>query len=416
MTNDQLSPQLKRLGTAQDRILSVGQAARAHAAEERLLSELARRRKPRTWLRVAAPSLALAGLALVLWLRHPAPEQTRLAAFAANGSRVAAGSTLRAPANASLPLAFSEGSLVMLQPQASAQLVSLQSQSVDLRLNSGGGRMHITPGQGVAWRFHAGPFVVNVTGTAFDLQWRPEQQQFEIALHEGSVVVNGPLIEGSRRVSHGESLQVDLMAGVSTFQDHAVPPARETAPPATRRREPSHHSVRKSAASTPHDAPAAPALPSWSRLAEAGQFQASIEAAEAQGLTSLCNTLAPTGLLQLADTARAAKQENTAASVYTCLRRRFARSNQAALAAYMLGRIASEIHHNPPQAAKWFQTYLNEQPAGPLAETALGRLMETHQQQGHVQAARQEAQRYLQRHPQGPHAALARSLLSEQAP
>ncbi len=410
--NDRLSPQLQRLATAQDRTLVVDQDARAHAAEERLLSTLARRSERTTWRWVAVPSFALAGMALLFWLRNPDP--TRLEAFVADGSRVAIGTTLQAPANTSLPLNFSEGSFVQLQAQASVQLLELQTRSVDMRLNSGASRMRITPAQGIAWRFHAGPFVVNVTGTAFDLHWRPEQQQFEIALSEGSVVVDGPLIEGSRRVSRGESLRVDLLAGISTFQDHAVRTAPKPEAPEIQRREPLLHSVRKSTA-VPHEAPAEGAVPTWNSLAEAGQFRAALSAAEAQGMKSLCNTLGAPALLQLADTARAAEQESTAASVYTCLRRRFARSEQAALAAYMLGRIASEIHHNPPRAAKWFQTYLKEQPAGPLAETALGRFMEAQQQQGQFQSARQSAQRYLQRHPNGPHAAMARSL-SGQAP
>ena len=64
------------------------------------------------------------------------------------------------------------------------------------------------------------------------------------------------------------------------------------------------------------------------------------------------------------------------------------------------------------EAARWFRTYLGEQPRGPFAREALGRLMESEQRSGQVAQAKETARRYLERYPSGPHAHLAQRLVS----
>jgi outer membrane protein assembly factor BamD (BamD/ComL family) len=86
---------------------------------------------------------------------------------------------------------------------------------------------------------------------------------------------------------------------------------------------------------------------------------------------------------------------------------------RAAVAAYGLGRIAFDQEHAYAQAARWFAAYLNEQPVGPLAREASGRLMEAKQRSGDLAGARSSAQRYLREYPDGPQAALAQELLGQ---
>jgi TolA-binding protein len=89
----------------------------------------------------------------------------------------------------------------------------------------------------------------------------------------------------------------------------------------------------------------------------------------------------------------------------TC-RERFPGTADAAQAAFLLGRSAA-----PAVAARWFDEYLREAPGGPFAREAAGRLVESHSRAGNHAAARQAASVYLQRYPNGPHAAFARSII-----
>jgi hypothetical protein len=108
-------------------------------------------------------------------------------------------------------------------------------------------------------------------------------------------------------------------------------------------------------------------------------------------------------LLLLGDTARLTGHTDHAQHAYLALRRRFAGSTAATQAAFHLGRLSS--------ADRWFETYLVEQPNGPLAEAALGRLLESGVQRGGVAGARARAKTYLERYPAGAHAQKARDIL-----
>jgi outer membrane protein assembly factor BamD (BamD/ComL family) len=63
-------------------------------------------------------------------------------------------------------------------------------------------------------------------------------------------------------------------------------------------------------------------------------------------------------------------------------------------------------------AIGWFKRYLTEQPNGPLAREAAGRLIELLRQTGDSARAQEAAAGYLKRYPTGPHAALARNVLA----
>jgi outer membrane protein assembly factor BamD (BamD/ComL family) len=78
------------------------------------------------------------------------------------------------------------------------------------------------------------------------------------------------------------------------------------------------------------------------------------------------------------------------------------------MAAFLLGRAS-----HGATAARWFETYLEEQPGGNLAREALGRLIEAYQASGSKEAAVRTARQYLKRYPTGPHAELARRAVGE---
>ena len=118
-------------------------------------------------------------------------------------------------------------------------------------------------------------------------------------------------------------------------------------------------------------------------------------------------------LLSLADAARLSGETSRAVEALLMLRQRFPASTSAATAAFSLGRLAFEKRGAYAEAARWFATYLNEQPQGPLMGDAIGRLMEARDRAGDRPAARRDAERYLQRFPEGPYAGTARVILAE---
>jgi outer membrane protein assembly factor BamD (BamD/ComL family) len=117
-------------------------------------------------------------------------------------------------------------------------------------------------------------------------------------------------------------------------------------------------------------------------------------------------------LALLADVARHAGAPRQAEHALRTLRRRFPGSNEAALAAFSLGRLEFDEYQAYPSAATWFRTYLNERPSGSMTREALGRLLEAHHRARDPASAREVAARYLREYPSGPHAELASRLAS----
>src|SRR6185503_7147028 len=106
----------------------------------------------------------------------------------------------------------------------------------------------------------------------------------------------------------------------------------------------------------------------WTTLARQGHFRRAYETVAAAGFEAECERSPADELLLLGDTARLSGHQDQARQAYQTLRRRFAGSPAAAQAAFHLGRLTG--------GDRWFETYLAEQPGGPLAEAALGRLLE----------------------------------------
>jgi TolA-binding protein len=115
-------------------------------------------------------------------------------------------------------------------------------------------------------------------------------------------------------------------------------------------------------------------------------------------------------LLLLGDTARLGGSVGRAQAAYLAARKKLPGGDRTA---YGLGLLAFDQQKNFGEAARWFRTYLGEQPQGSLRREALGRLMEAWQRSGDTGGAHRVAQEYLDKYPAGPHAALARRLASE---
>jgi TolA-binding protein len=134
-------------------------------------------------------------------------------------------------------------------------------------------------------------------------------------------------------------------------------------------------------------------------------------AARKAGVSRLERTLSASDLLELADLARFAGSIQEAESALSAVRRRFPGSKAAAAAAFRLGKIAFDRERAYARAATHFETYLEEHPSGPLAPEAWHRVLESYHRSKRPGRARTAARAYLDRYPNGSHAALARRLL-----
>lgn len=351
----------------------------------------------------------------------------------------------------SVPVSFSDGSLVNLVSGTRARVTRVSAVGAELIVESGKAQVHVVPRKNASWKFNLGPYVVNVLGTHFDVAWQPETDTFELTLYKGRVQISGCIFGDGRPVVAGERvrafcgarrLETTLVgklasqAGTQTSIGVASPSVGDEPRQAQASGEgllPSEKvahrgaaggvptSFRRSAVAggSPEQAQGAPpqvsalaTAESWQSLASNRDYPAALKAAEDVGFEAECSRLDARGLMLLADVARYAGKTPRAIYAYKSLRGRFSGTDQAAIAAYFLARIAFDQLGDYAQAASWFKTYLSENPTAGLRREALGRLMEAQHRSGSQNEARGTARRYLAEYPSGPGAPLAHQLIS----
>jgi hypothetical protein len=279
------------------------------------------------------------------------------------------------------------------------------------------------------WLVHAGPFEVRVTGTRFDATWEPSDETLRIVVTEGAVAVSGPLLPPDRAVVAGEFLYVgvrsrEMKLGKGDGASGPAPcatcealdaSASSAGEPGTDGPDPSGAAAGGAGAVGQGGAAVARAAgdggrapgPSWQSLARQRKYRDAWAHIEQSGFDQALGSAGASDLLVLADVARFAGQPQRAKQALLELRKRFGASGQSS---FLLGRLAADQLGASGEAVGWFETYLREEPNGPLAEQALGRILDL-QRRGSPELAKGTAERYLARYPNGAYAALARSLL-----
>lgn len=392
-----------------------------------------------------AVAAAVASFA-ALWALRPPPQAEALRfSFGQDAHPGQVGVLLATRAEESLPARFSDGSRFLLGPRTRARVQALRSNGADLVIEGGAVRSEVVPGKAHLWRLSVGPFTVLVTGTRFDTSWSPEADQFELSLYQGKVSVSGCGIDRQIELHAGETVQASCqplhyeVRGNAGEAEATWPKAIATAKGVIAESVPS-------ATSAPREAPSAETVladvdavrpgpgassrqathaervsgavqpepdkeaSGWRGLIRASRYGDAVAAATALGFEHECNTASAADLKALGDAAYFSSDSLKAELAYGTLRRRFAGTSQAAIAAYSLGRLEFDMRGNYGGAARWFQTYLSESPGGALSREALGRLMEAEQRSGDRGAALETARRYLASYPEGPHAQLAHRL------
>jgi hypothetical protein len=293
---------------------------------------------------------------------------------------------------------FEDGTSVLLAVGGEGQVLERSDLGGRVRLARGKMRISVPPDRGRRWEFLAGPYLVEVKGTRFDLGWEPETERFDLEMLDGSVRVSGGEVE-PRLVVAGQK----LVLGEGPRASPSPGPTNLPAPVPT--------------ASLPHAQSARPSTsaslpPNWQAWALEGKYKQAVEAAEATGFESVLAKSSASELLLLGDACRLGGKPPRAVQAYTSVRERFADSLEAQRALFSLGAAAFPS----ASAAAFFEQYLAEAPGGALAPEALGRILELKSRSGDREAARAAATRYLARFPNGAHARLAKTILDEATP
>jgi hypothetical protein len=108
---------------------------------------------------------------------------------------------------------FSDHSELAFDQGARVRVSNLEVHGAPVLLESGKVHVHIEHRPNASWAIDAGPYVVHVTGTEFDLEWKVGEQTLDLRLRRGSVTVNGPLAEEGIHVVAGEHLRMNAANG-----------------------------------------------------------------------------------------------------------------------------------------------------------------------------------------------------------
>jgi ferric-dicitrate binding protein FerR (iron transport regulator) len=378
-----------------------------HAAgRERLMVSFGTTTRFRMWRPLAAAAIvvSLAAVLAVLLIGRPGRIDYRV-----SGPVVTEGGWLGVPNDrGALSLRFSEGTEIDLGPGSKGRVAEVTPEGARVVLATGILRARVVHQPRARWTVVAGPYAIEVTGTAFDVGWSTQGERLELSLHDGSVIVRGPSLRDGIRVGAGQRLVAHARTGGAELSSLFAPEAAQESPPeapSATEPEPSEREREPIEAS-----PAAPALPTWSEMLASGNFRGVLAAAQARGIDATLNHGTIGDLVALADAARYAHDKNLAKRGLLAERARFPRSAEARAAAFVLGRMADDGGLSA-EALRWYDDYLTESPHGAFAAEALGRKLVALVRSGDAGAARVVAKGYLERFPRGAHAAYAREVL-----
>jgi hypothetical protein len=320
------------------------------------------RRDGRGLALATAFTLAGAAAALALFVNRPAaPERTRAAAVAA----APLGYTVE-PATPEAPQGnylFADGTTVAAGADAAIAVDAAAAARPRVRIVRGRVRVRVVHRDGRQWTFHAGPYDVRVTGTAFDLTWDAAAGRVALHMREGVVEVRGPGLDGATPVRAGQDLAASIAGGAPVLTTAGAAPtgtSPEERPPG------SDHAGRG------HET--APGRgESWRGLVGRGAFAAVLAQARERPLSACLSRCSSDELRALGDAARYSRRPALAVRALEALRRRFPDTADGTAAIFLLGRTA-EAQGRFRDAAAWYARYLEDAPTGEFSvEAAAGR-------------------------------------------
>ena len=349
---------------------------------------------------------------------------------------------------------FHNGSVVTLEENTAVAVVKSSTKEVRFDMAGGDLFVDVEGKESGQWVVVLGPFRVSVLGTRFFVSWRETSKILDVRVERGAVLVEGTTL-GDRGIvvtggnhfrANGEtgffvmndmtsryydpsspSLLLENTARrergspepppLSDTQTTLVPSVNtaHTAAPRSGRSAPGHKipqttPVSKSAPTSVTARDADP-QPDWRGLLERGDDTAIITAAARFGAGTLVETASLAELWRLMNAARRMERYPLTETLLLAVRQRFPGASKASLAAFVLGKINYYGKGDADAAAGWFRVYVDENPDGPLAEEALGRLIQILDERGKRAEASKLARAYIDKYPTGRLSSTVRSLL-----
>lgn len=397
-------------------------ASGADSELERLLeavSGASARRAPRSALRLwalAAAAVAALGLIGILeWREHDGAALT----FSTNGVRSHGPVVIAADSGRAVDVEFSDGSAFDVEPAARLRVESSSATGARLTLVDGRTVAHVMHRSRSSWSVLAGPFEVQVTGTRFGASWDATNERLSVELYEGSVQVSGGSFTAPISVRAGQRLEAGKGSGdwvLTSLEGPDSPLRRAGVPPPPSASAPPVASGQSSTTDpTTNVAPGsasasrstAPTL-DWPALLGRADFEGIVRQASDFGIERCFSLCAPSDLRMLADSARYLGRYELAERSLLALRKRS--PVDGATTAFLLARL--EESRDEEKALSWYDKSLGEAPGGAYAAEALAGKMRVLLKRGGPSAAAPAAEQYLERFPDGVHAAKAREILS----
>jgi len=367
----------------------------------------------------------------------PPAERPSVALQRIEGGTLVEGGYLAEAGRAGIKVYFTEGTQFVLTPRTRGRLREINQNGATLSIEEGAASLNVTQDPTRRWAIEAGPFLVTVKGTVFDVSWDPENERFDLKLRRGRVVVTGPVVGGSIPLRAGQHLAVRLplaetvitetaLEGAAPDDDHEDEPTAArggspatmpppTPPPAPGRALPAKRAI--AGRSTPESGgePLAAEIKGtearrWPALLAAGQWDRILTDAERRGVETTLEQAPSEDLFALADAARYSHRVDLANAALLAQRRRFPESSRSLDAIFLLGRVAELRDGEGARAMTFYDQYLRQAPEGPYAALAMGRKMMLSRDGGDLARARTIAREYLVRFPAGSYASAARAL------
>src|SRR5262249_24985018 len=149
-----------------------------------------------------------AALALVLGARTLRTDPSAIT-FRVDGGTVSEGGHY-IQTSSPVSIRFSEGTGFALTAGSRARVTRVDAHGARVLIENGAALVHVTPRPPARWSVDAGPYTIRVTGTAFDVAWSGRDEVLDLSLHNGSVVVSGPLAAQGLVLEPGQHLRANV--------------------------------------------------------------------------------------------------------------------------------------------------------------------------------------------------------------
>jgi TolA-binding protein len=382
----------------------------ANAGEREFVRRLASFRQARRHRKLFAVGITIAATLGVGWTRFRVRREATVLpvlSYRVDNQEPPARGYILVSETAESRLAFSDGSSVTMAARTRGRVVELNGRGATVALDDGKVSVDIVPRPHARWIFEAGPFRINVHGTAFTAAWNPTEAVFEVRLLRGAVSVASPLAGPEIEMRAGQSLKASLRdqtVTMGTTSRVVSPPANDAA-------------IAPAPPESPGETPPAPVESArwrhrgWMTALERNRIGDILAEADRCGHAAVLERADSDDLWAAANAARYGGRYLMAEQALSAHRRRFASSDRSREAAFLLGRLHEHDRLGPAEAIGWYDRFLAEAPEGVDVSDALGRKMTVLQRWNRRTGALAVARDYLRRFPGGTYAPAARALV-----